>query len=114
MLVGRGMGAEVDLIAYLQSGYFGLRSFGQIYGYLFALFTVGTGLGPFVMGVAYDVTGSYRPSLMVFVAVLACAAWPVLRLPRRYPYPVQSPAQARVAADSPPCEPRLTRSFGNS
>ena len=114
MLVGLGMGAEVDLIAYLQSRYFGLRSFGQTYGYLFALFTVGTGLGPFVMGLAYDVTGSYRPSLMVFVALLACAAWLVLRLPRRYPYPVQSPAQARAAADSPPCEPRITRSFGNS
>jgi MFS family permease len=101
VLVGLGMGAEVDLIAYLQSRYFGLRAFGQIYGYLFALFTVGTGLGPFVMGVAYDATGSYRPALMGFVAVLACAAWLVLRLPRSYPYPVQSPAQARASEDSP-------------
>ena len=39
VLVGLGMGAEVDLIAYLQSRYFGLRAFGQIYGYLFAVFT---------------------------------------------------------------------------
>jgi MFS family permease len=114
MLVGLGMGAEVDLIAYLQSRYFGLRCFGQIYGYLFALFTVGTGLGPFVMGVAYDRTGSYRPALIAFVAVLACAAWLILRLPRRYPYPVQSPAQARAAEDSPPYEPRIIRSLGNS
>jgi MFS family permease len=97
MLVGLGMGAEVDLIGYLQSRYFGLRSFGQIYGYLFALFTVGTGLGPFVMGVVYDASGSYRPALLAFVAVLACAAWLVLQLPRRYPYPVQSPPQAMPA-----------------
>jgi len=88
VLVGLGMGAEVDLIAYLQSRYFGLRAFGQIYGYLFAVFTVGTGLGPFVMGATYDATGSYRPALVAFVAVLACAAFLLTRLPRSYPYPV--------------------------
>jgi MFS family permease len=99
VLVGLGMGAEVDLIGYLQSRYFGLRAFGQIYGYLFAAFTVGTGLGPFVMGAAYAATGSYRPALMVFVGLLACAAWLLLRLPRRYPYPAQTPAQEKAADD---------------
>jgi MFS family permease len=105
VLVGLGMGAEVDLIAYLQSRYFGLRAFGQIYGYLFAVFTIGTGLGPFVMGAAYAATGSYRPALMAFVGVLACAGWLLLRLPRRYPYPVQAPARARAADD--PSHPSL-------
>jgi cyanate permease len=51
---------------------------------------------------------------VAFVAVLACATWLILRLPRRYPYPVQSPAQARAAEDSPPYEPRIIRSLGNS
>jgi MFS family permease len=105
VLVGLAMGAEVDLIAYLQSRYFGLRAFGQIYGYLFAVFTVGTGLGPFVMGAAYDATGSYRPALMAFLGVLACAGWLLLRMPRRYPYPVQAPAQAQAADD--PSHPSL-------
>jgi MFS family permease len=99
VLVGLGMGAEVDLIGYLQSRYFGLRAFGQIYGYLFAVFTVGTGLGPFVMGETYAATGSYRPALMAFVALLTCAAWLLLRLPRRYPYPAQTPAQEKAADD---------------
>ncbi|HZZ14056.1 MAG TPA: MFS transporter [Paraburkholderia sp.] len=102
VLVGLGMGAEVDLIAYLQSRYFGLRAFGQIYGYLFAAFTVGTGLGPFFMGATYDVTGSYRPALIAFVAVLACAAWLLLRLPRRYPFPVSSLGDERVNEDPSP------------
>jgi hypothetical protein len=66
------------------------------------------------LGVAYDVAGSYRPALMGFVAVLAYAAWLVLQLPRRYPYPVQSPAQARTAEDPLPYESRITRSLGNS
>lgn len=93
ILVGIGMGAEVDLIAYLQSRYFGLRAFGQLYGYLFAVFTVGTGLGPFVMGATYDLTGSYNAALAGFVAVLGCAAVMLLRLPRQYPFPVQTPSQ---------------------
>ncbi|WP_175051773.1 MFS transporter [Paraburkholderia sediminicola] len=101
VLVGLGMGAEVDLIAYLQSRYFGLRAFGQIYGYLFAVFTVGTGLGPFAMGAAYDATGSYRPALIAFVAVLICAGWLLLRLPRSYPYPVQAPAHGDTSEDPP-------------
>ena len=102
VLVGLGMGAEVDLIAYLQSRYFGLRAFGQIYGYLFAVFTVGSGVGPFVMGATYDATGSYRPALIAFVAVLACAAWLLLRLPRRYPFPVMVHGEERVNQDSSP------------
>jgi MFS family permease len=102
LLVGLGMGAEVDLIGYLQSRYFGLRAFGQIYGYLFAVFTVGTGLGPFVMGATYDAFGSYRPALMAFFAVLACAAWLLLRLPRLYPYPVMVHVGDRVKEDPSP------------
>lgn len=88
VLVGLGLGAEVDLIGYLQSRYFGLRAFGQVYGYLFAIFTVGTGIGPFAMGASFDAFGSYRPILMVFLVVLVAAAIAMLRLPRPYPYPV--------------------------
>jgi MFS family permease len=101
VLVGLGMGAEVDLIAFLQSRYFGLRAFGQIYGYLFAVFTVGTGLGPFVMGAVYDATGSYRPALIAFDGVLTCACWLLLRLPRSYAYPVQTPAHGGEPEDPP-------------
>jgi hypothetical protein len=38
-LVGLGMGAEVAVIAYLTSRYFGFANFGEIYGYLFAIYT---------------------------------------------------------------------------
>jgi MFS family permease len=101
VLVGLGMGAEVDLIAYLQSRYFGLRAFGQIYGYLFAVFTVGTGLGPFVMGVSYNITGSYRSAMIVFIGVLICAGWLLLRMPRSYPYPVQALPHGGASDDTP-------------
>lgn len=88
VLVGLGLGAEVDLIGYLQSRYFGLRAFGQVYGYLFAIFTVGAALGPFVMGASFDAFGSYRPMLAAFLGVLAVAGIAMLCLPRRYPFAI--------------------------
>ena len=74
-LVGLGMGAEAVIIAYLTSRYFGLRSFGEIYGYLFAAFTLAGALGPVLMGVGFDRLGSYRAPLVFFlVATLAATA----------------------------------------
>jgi cyanate permease len=66
VLVGIGLGAEVDLIAFLLSRYLGMRSFGEIYGYFFAIFMLGAGLGPFVMGVSFDRTGSYNLMLVCY------------------------------------------------
>lgn len=74
ILVGLGLGAEVDLIAFLQSRYLGLKAFGEIYGYLFAIFMLGSGLGPFLMGQSFKLLHSYDPALMVMATglVLAC------------------------------------------
>ena len=90
VFVGIGLGAEVDLIGYLQSRYLGLRSFGQIYGVLFAIFTFGTGVGPFAMGAAFDASGSYRPALAGFLVVLFAAAVLLLQLPRHYRFGVRA------------------------
>ena len=89
VLVGAGLGAEIDLIAYLQSRYFGMRAFGQVYGYLFMAFAIGAGLGPFAMGLSFDQVGSYQPALVSFVALLVLAFGILSRLPRRYPFPAQ-------------------------
>ncbi|MBR0755735.1 hypothetical protein JQ604_26480 [Bradyrhizobium jicamae] len=73
MLVGLGLGAEIDLIAFLQSRYFGLRAFGALYGYLFAIFMLGSGIGPWVMGLSFTRFGNYTPALWLFAAVLVLA-----------------------------------------
>ncbi len=73
-LVGMGLGAEVDMIAYLVGRYFGLFAFGEIYGYLFAAFTFGAGLGPFLMGSGFDATGSYNLVLAAFVVMTLVAS----------------------------------------
>src|SRR2546422_3013430 len=48
-LVGLGMGAEGELIAYLVSRYFGLRAYSEIYGYALISFTAGGVIGPLLM-----------------------------------------------------------------
>lgn len=83
--VGLGLGAEVDLIAFMIARYFGFRSFGEIYGYLFAVFTFGSGLGPFLMGLSFSKTGTYSTAIVVMTVGLMVAACLVLLLgPYRY------------------------------
>ncbi|MBW2397125.1 MAG: MFS transporter [Deltaproteobacteria bacterium] len=63
-LLGIGAGAEVDVIGYLTSRYYGLREFAQIYGWFYAAFMIGTGLGPLLVGVGFEATGSYALPLL--------------------------------------------------
>jgi len=74
-LVGLGLGAEVDLIAYLTSRYFGLRAFGKVYSSTFAAFGLASALGPLLMGTAFDRTGSYHGALITFLVAAAIAAY---------------------------------------
>jgi MFS family permease len=98
-LVGLGMGAEVDIIAFLMSRYFGLRSLGATVGFAFGAFVVAGGLGPLVMGFAFDRTGSYRVPLAGFCAAAIAAAALVTRLgPYRFGAPPGGDAPAGAEA----------------
>ena len=72
--LGFGLGAEVDAIGCMVSRYLGLRSYDEIYGCLFAIFTVGTCPGPVLMGRSFDETPSYKLALAVFGVALVCAS----------------------------------------
>jgi MFS family permease len=85
VLVGFGIGAEVDIIAYLTSRYFGLRSYGAIFGWIWAVFGVSGGLGAYLMGLGFDKTGSYAVPLIGFFWAAVLATLLTLRLgPYRY------------------------------
>ena len=74
-LIGVGEGAQLDVIPYMVSRYFGLTAFAEIYGYLFAVFTLGGVVGPILMGQAFDALSSYGLILAAFaIATLAAAA----------------------------------------
>jgi MFS family permease len=76
MLVGLAAGAEVDVLAYLVSRYFGLRHFGAIYSSYFAVYAVGTSAGPVFTAWMAARTGSYSAGLWCLLAAFgaACAA----------------------------------------
>jgi len=93
--LGLGLGAEIDLMGFLVSRYFGIRSFGEIYGYVFALFALGSGFGPMAHGFAFDFSGSYNVSHMVSIALVTSAAMLLLRLgPYGFPVVHDAPAAA--------------------
>jgi predicted MFS family arabinose efflux permease len=86
--IGLGLGAEVELMAYLASRYFGLRSFGAVYGLIFASFGLAAGFGAFLMGTGFDATGSYALPLALFcIATLTGAALMLCLGPYRYERP---------------------------
>jgi len=84
-LIGLGLGAEVDVMAYLISRYFGLRAFGAICGCAFAAFAVAAGIGAYLMGLGFDRTGSYALPLKLFLVAMLIACAILARLgPYRY------------------------------
>lgn len=92
-LVGMGMGAEGEIMAYLVSRYFGLRAFGEIFGYAMISFTLGGIVGPLLMGVGFDETGSYHLVLGLFlVATLVGAGLMTWLGPYRTWQPITEPA----------------------
>jgi len=74
-LIGMAIGAEFDVMAYFTSRYFGPRAFGQIYGYNYSAFKVGSSIGPLIMGVSYDILGRYNEVLwgLSITCLLGCA-----------------------------------------
>jgi MFS family permease len=84
--LGLAIGAEVDMLGFFVSRYFGRRSFGTLYGLIFALFVLGVGTGPAYLGFGFDHFHSYDPVLRVFLVLLLIAA--ALFLPLgKYTYP---------------------------
>ena len=81
LCIGLSLGAEIDMLAYLTSRYYGVDNFGKIYGILFASFLIGTSLGPYVFGLGYEAYGSYREVLMAAVIVIIISAVTTLLLP---------------------------------
>ena len=88
ILLGLGLGTEIDMIAFLVSRYMGQRAFGEIYGYFFMIFGLGSSLGRFLGGLVYDVAGSYNPAL-IGAAVALVAAVILVNLLGAYSYPVR-------------------------
>jgi MFS family permease len=73
-LMGVGMGAQSVVMPYIVSRYFGVHFFGEIYGYMLTVYTLGAIAGPMIMGAVFDSTRSYSLALgPFFIAALVSA-----------------------------------------
>lgn len=64
-MIGFGIGAEFDFMSYFISRYFGMPSYGRIYGVTYAAFQTGGSIGPLMLAYIFDSAGSYTLGLWV-------------------------------------------------
>jgi MFS family permease len=72
-LIGLAIGTEGDLIPFLISRYFGMRSMGVLYGCAFGSYTLGNATIRYLIAAGFDATGSYRTPLALAAVALLLA-----------------------------------------
>jgi len=82
LLIGLALGAELGLASYFVTRYFGFKSYGQIYGCIYGAMVAGSGSGTVLMGVAYEMTGTYLPAFATAAGLLLLSAILIASLPR--------------------------------
>lgn len=70
ILIGLAAGAELDLLAFLTSKYFGAAHYPAIFGAIIAFFTVGAGIAPPLFGAVAQAYQGYTVMLSISVALL--------------------------------------------
>lgn len=80
------IGAELDILAYTLSRYFGVPSFGRLYSLAYSVMILAGGASPLLIS-RLSSAGNYRPAILVCAFGLAVFAILVAFLPR---YPIRS------------------------
>jgi len=91
VLLGLGIGAEIDLMSFIISRYFGIRFFGALHGFMFAPVLLGNAVGASILGWCFQLMHSYKPGFAVFEALLAIACVLIMTL-GGYRYPAMPEA----------------------
>ena len=91
-LLGFGTGGEADVLPYMLSRHFGLRSLSSLLGINWMAWGAAGAAGPILMGRAYDLTGSYEHVLIGFAAGTFAAALLLLAVPANSPHAVAETA----------------------
>lgn len=69
ILIGLASGAESDALAILVSRYFGLLSYGKIYGHIFCSILIAISIFPYIVALGYEHFGSYTEVLYIFAVL---------------------------------------------
>jgi MFS family permease len=74
VLIGAITGAEFDVLSYMIPRYHGRKSFGKLYGLLFAVFQFAAAIGVGAVGASRGHFGSYAPSMYTLSVICVLAA----------------------------------------
>ena len=85
MLVGSSWNAVIGITAAFTSDRFGLSNLGTIYGTMFAVMPIGSGLGAYLGGVLYDWRGTYDIAIWSNLGLLTASAALVYYIRERRP-----------------------------
>ena len=98
ILLGAGIGCEVDLMSFIVTRYFGMRAFGSLHGLMFAGTVLGNAAGAAALGWSFQLLHSYGPGFVAFEVLLAigCILFASLG-PYRYPAGVAEHAEHKKA-----------------
>jgi hypothetical protein len=91
MIFGLALGAELVILAYLTSRYFGVASFGMLFGTIGAFIGLAGSTGPVLLNAVYDATQSYELASMGIIPVCLISASLFLLLG---PYPEEKESRA--------------------
>ena len=99
VMVGFSWNAVVGITAAYASDGFGTANLGRIYGTMFAVMPIGSGIGSALSGFMFDHLGNYEVAIWSNIALLAIAAalvWFIRenRPGARVPEPVEQPSPA--------------------
>ncbi len=72
--LGLTVGAEADVIIYLITRHFGLRSFGTLMSVAFASMAFGSAAGPYVAAMIFDASGDYFPYIWLTIGLTTLSA----------------------------------------
>jgi len=97
ILLGLLLGAEFDILAFTIKRYFGNAAYGRLYGVIFGVFYLGSGLGISGLAAARQMFGNYDAGLYIAAAVLTACAVLVSFLPQ-YRYRAGHTPQPQPAA----------------
>lgn len=81
LLIGLSLGAEVDMMSFLTSRYFCMKSYGRIYAVIYSAFVVGAAIGPLLTGRLFDLQGNYQQALWMVIALLLAGAGAIFAPP---------------------------------
>ena len=94
LLVGLSWNAVVGITAAYASDGFGTVHLGKIYGTMFAVMPLGSGLGAYLGGLLFDIRGTYDLAIWSNIGLLIASALLVLSIGGKRPQTLSGPATA--------------------